>query len=66
MLRKEIGWADGAGDGQLCPGGSACNQMGVMLARYAKCPAAKLEGNSVMGKVCVCRHPCAQYILCPV
>ena len=38
--------------------------------------AAKVSGKEwesikyvdaeTMGKVCVCRHPCAQYILCPV
>ncbi|KAG5681676.1 hypothetical protein PVAND_011089 [Polypedilum vanderplanki] len=33
------------GDGILCPGGSSAIMYGINLARYAKFPSSKLEGN---------------------
>lgn len=46
VIRKSLelfGFEDG--DGILCPGGSSSNMYGMHLARFAKFPSAKNEGN---------------------
>lgn len=53
FLRSKVGTGEGweNGDGLLCPGGSACNQMGVTLARFAKFPESKTKGLHAVGRL---------------
>jgi len=44
QMRSTIGYPGGNGDGIMCPGGSACNQQAVALARYVKFPETKTKG----------------------
>lgn len=43
-MREIIGYPGGEGDGIMCPGGSACNQQAVALARFVKFPETKTKG----------------------
>lgn len=43
MSLKVFGFEEG--DGIMCPGGSAANMYGIHVARFAKFPTSKIEGN---------------------
>jgi len=43
-MREKVGWADGGGDGLLCPGGSVCNLQALSFARHNKFPDTKETG----------------------
>eukprot|EP00040_Diaphanoeca_grandis_P011561 m.59331 g.59331 ORF g.59331 m.59331 type:complete len:527 (-) comp22690_c1_seq1:155-1735(-) len=51
LLRKHVGAGWENGDGLLCPGGSACNQMGVILARHDRFPELKQKGLASVGRL---------------